>query len=565
VVPTSDSGFSTITVNGVAVTSSLASQPITLVTCTLVTCDTVINVVVTAQDGVTQSTYVITVTRPASTDASLSDLSLSSGIAVPLLPQCDTATLIYTAKVDNTVATVTVTPTLTDDRATIQVDGQTVDSGQVSQDIDLPFNGINVINVDVTAEDGTTTQTYLIEVIREWPSVPVTLKASIIDPDAGFGSSVAIDGDTMVIGAPQDNDRGAVYVFTRDSVSGDWAQTAELIAPVPQDGSRFGHAVDILGDTIVVGVNEFNLATDSSLDDAGIAYVFRKINTTDWQRKVTLTSPTPSPSGRFGTSVSIYGDTLNGYRIVVGAPRELDKGVAHVYVCDTSFTQCSNEAALTAADGASGDIFGIAVAIYGDTIAVGAPLNAAGGSNRGAVYIYERAGTVWSELIPSLKASNADDLDFFGSSVALEASLLVVGAPDEDSSDINDPADNSSQNQGAAYVFRETSSGWTQTDYLKPATYAADQLLFGSSVAVDFGIIAIGAPSSGPASQSGKAYVFSFARSEWIEIGALMNPSSTNDSRFGASVDLDDAKTLVVGEPGEDTNGANSGAVQVFE
>jgi hypothetical protein len=144
--------------------------------------------------------------------------------------------------------------------------------------------------------------------------------------------------------------------------------------------------------------------------------------------------------------------------------------------------------------------------------------------------------------------------------------LLVAGALNEDSSDINNPADNSSPNQGAAYVFRNTGTTWIETDYLKPGTDAAEEMYFGASVASDLGSIAVGAFSVGSSSQPGKVYVFSLARSAgWIETGVLMNPSSANDSWFGFSVDMDGDTRIVVGEPKEDTNGDDSGAVHVFE
>ena len=161
VTPTANQANATIKVNGTTVASGTASGPITL----SVGSNTITSVV-TAQDGVTTETYTITVTRAAPSDASLSNLTISSGT---LTPSFTPGTLTYTDSVANSVTSVTVTPTANQANATIKVNGTTVASGTASGPITLSV-GSNTITSVVTAQDGVTTETYTITVTRAAPS-----------------------------------------------------------------------------------------------------------------------------------------------------------------------------------------------------------------------------------------------------------------------------------------------------------------------------------------------------------------------------------------------------------
>jgi len=158
ITPTAQDINATIKVNGTAVTSGTASQPIALATGS-----NAINTVVTAQDGVTTKTYTITVTRPQSNDALLTSIKLTP--ATPLTVVAGPSYVNYTASVSHTTSSVTVTPTLQDATATIKVNGVIVASGTASGAIALSV-GANTINTEVTAQDGVTTKTYTITVTR---------------------------------------------------------------------------------------------------------------------------------------------------------------------------------------------------------------------------------------------------------------------------------------------------------------------------------------------------------------------------------------------------------------
>src|SRR5437867_833773 len=270
-----------------------------------------------------------------------------------------------------------------------------------------------------------------------------------------FGWSVAIAGDTMVIGAPLENssatgvngnqtnnnarDSGAAYVFVRDGTN--WVQQAYLKASNTGAQDWFGWSVAISGDTIVVGAfNEDSNATgvngnqtSNSATDSGAAYVFVREGT-NWSQQAYLKASNTGSMDSFGYRVAVFGDT-----VVVGAHNEdsnatgvngnqgnnsaTDSGAAYVFVRDG--TNWSQQAYLKASNTGGSDAFGIAVAVFGDTIAIGAGeedsnadgINGNQGDNSapssGAVYVFVRNGTNWSQQA-YLKASNSGGEDDFG-------------------------------------------------------------------------------------------------------------------------------------------------------
>jgi len=355
------------------------------------------------------------------------------------------------------------------------------------------------------------------------------LKAAIRDPGDDFGFAVAIDGDTIVVGAsgeesgtgdPNDNSRtdsGAAYVFVRNGTS--WSQQAYLKPGNPDVSDLAGRSVAISGNTIVVGAyNEDSNGSspnDNSASNAGAAYVFVR-NGTSWSQQAYLKAANAGAGDEFGRSVAIVGDT-----IVVGAPYEdsssaanpgndsfTDAGAAYVFTrSGSSWTQRAYLKAGTVTPGAE---FGYAVALDGNSLVVGAP----GEGGTGAAYVVTGSGPNWSQQ-GFLRADNAGNLDYFGAFVAISGDILAVGAPGEDSASASTPSDNSRPDSGAAYVFTRSGSSWTQRAYLKADNAGADDL-FGTSVAIAGNTLVVGAPyedssSTTPnesAPNAGAAYVF---------------------------------------------------------
>jgi hypothetical protein len=283
----------------------------------------------------------------------------------------------------------------------------------------------------------------------------------------------------------------------------------EVLASSDTTGDNFGYSVSISGDTIVVGADqEDSNATgvngdqsNNGANDAGAAFVFVREGTT-WNQQAYLKASNTDRNYFFGISVSISGDTIvvgayqedcNANGVRNGAPMS---GAAYVFVREgTTWTQ---QAYLKASNTGFGDLFGISVSISGDTIVVGAKAedsNATGVNGdqnnddvtgSGAAYVFVRNGTTWAQQA-YLKASNTGEHDSFGSSVSISGDTIVVGAQFEDSNatGVNgDQKNDEAFRSGAAYVFVRHGAAWTQQAYLKEDTVLLGGE-FGCAVFVD--------------------------------------------------------------------------------
>jgi hypothetical protein len=253
------------------------------------------------------------------------------------------------------------------------------------------------------------------------------------DPTAGnnFGLSVSIDGDYIAVGAYLWSQTtpsaiancGAAYVFLRSGTT--WTQQAILLASDPTAGDQFGNSIAISASTVVVGVSKWDQKTPSALTDSGAAYVFVRTGTT-WAQQAQLLAADPSATDYFGYSVSVSGDyvAVCAYAWDCKAPAVADCGC--VYVFFRSGTTWTQQAQLTAGDRAGGDLLGASVSINGSYLVTGA-FNRNSGA--GGVYVYRRSGTSWS-LSRLITASDAAASDRFGgSSVDLSDRYVAVGAP----------------------------------------------------------------------------------------------------------------------------------------
>ncbi len=443
------------------------------------------------------------------------------------------------------------------------------------------------------------------------------LKASNTNPGDKFGI-LAISGDTMVVSAREefsdatgvngnqgDNSAaysGAAYVFVRNGTS--WSQQAYLKASNTDGGDLFGWSVAISGDTIVVGAQgEASIATgvngdqsDNTFQYIGAAYVFTRTGTQWSQQAYLKASNTTATNAAFGYSVAIDDDTL-----VVGANNS-EQGTGSAYVFARSGTTWSQQAYLKGSNTESLDIFGQSVAIYGDTLVIGAyreDSNATGSNgdqsnnsvrDSGAVYIFTRNGTVWSQET-YLKASNTGVGDTFGVSVALSDDTLVVGAWEEASNATGSNGDQSSNSvpeAGAAYVFTRSGTQWSQQAYLKASNPGLADF-FGRWVRMFDDTLVVGAnhessnatgvngdQSDNSVPEAGAAYVFTREGTVWSQQAYLKATVTGVDDRFGRSVDISE-DTIVVGAFLEDSNATGSngdphdnsmpdaGAVYVFD
>ncbi len=257
-----------------------------------------------------------------------------------------------------------------------------------------------------------------------------------------FGNSVALDGDTVLIGAwgDQDNgdDSGSAYVFTRSGSS--WTEQAKLTAIEGAALDLFGNSVALFGDTALIGAWGDH---DNGNNDSGSAYVFTRSGSS-WTELAKLTASDGAADDWFGISVALDGDTA-----VVGAEQGR-QGVFPIsgaaYVFTRSGGSWTEQAKLLASDGTFGDGFGRSVALSGDTLVIGALERWDGGGYpdlNGSAYIFTGSGSSWREQA-KLTASDGVEGDNFGISVALGGDTAVIGAFGDD--------DGGNQS-GSAYVF----------------------------------------------------------------------------------------------------------------
>lgn len=345
------------------------------------------------------------------------------------------------------------------------------------------------------------------------------IKAANSTANLYFGRALAIDQDTLVVGSEVESSNqttitngsfasydtsvsqsGAVYVYKRTGAGGAWWEQEAYIKAANADASDFfGISVDVHGDSVVVGAkgegsnqttitNGSTASLDNSLDSSGAAYVYVRTGTS-WSQQAYLKPPFSNATDYFGYSVAIYGDTIavgstnedssqttitNGTSIV-DDNNTTDAGAVYIY--KRSGTQWQLESYIKAAN-ASSAAFADNLSLYGNDLVVGSPYEAsdqttitngttASSSNAasaaGAAYVFTRSGSSWQQK-SYVKASNVDAGDRFGSAVAISNGEVVVGAPQEDSSQTtitngeSASADNGAPNVGAVYIYTSGSA-----------------------------------------------------------------------------------------------------------
>ncbi len=579
---TSDSRAS-LTVDGATASSGSPSDPVALAVG-----ETKVDVVVTAEDGTTTRAYSITLTRAAAaTNADLVSLSLSAGALDQIF---DTTQPDYTATLGYLAASVLVLAEPEDPNAVVTVNAGTVDE-RVALD-----EGVNVIDLLVTAEDGTTTRAFELTITRGAAldfAQRLYVKPDVIGESYRFGAAVDLEGSWLAIGAPGDQSLantidgddgdfagvnvGGVTVFQADA-SGLWTRQAYLKAANAGDGDGFGEALAMSGNTLAVGA-PLEQGLDGAPDDdsgngVGAVYVFVRDESDVWTQQAYLKASNADNGDEFGRYLDLDGDTL-----VVGAWHEqsagaeddnslADAGAAYVFVRDES-GEWSQTAYLKPDEIDTGDLFGGNVALSGDTLVVGAtgedgvagdPADNSS-NNSGAAYVFERdlAGG-WSQSA-YLKADNADPDDAFGANPDLEGDVLMVAAIGEQSALPGDPDDNSGNNVGAVYEFaRDIDGNWSQTGYFK-ASNAELGDEFGSAVAYEGDTLVVGArkeaglsgnENDNSGARVGAAYVFFREDGIWRQAAYVKASNPDNEDEFGNAVSFD-GNALVVTAEGEDS------------
>ena len=348
-----------------------------------------------------------------------------------------------------------------------------------------------------------------------------------IDPaaDARLGSAVAIKDNVIVVGAPDDSERaplaGAVHVFRFRH--GSWARQAKLFGP-PTTGFRaFGESVGVSRDIIVVGAPH----DDPHGPASGAAYVYAR-NGDEWVLQTRLAPHDPGPDLQFGDAVAIDGDT-----IAVGAylDNERARNAGAVYIFHRYGNRWRQIAKLTASDASEFAFFGAAVSVKDRSIAVGAP-------TAETAYLFTRqSGRYRQEAILKPKPQPGADYSAFGAAVDLDKHTLIVGAPLDSTRGLR---------SGAAYAYRRIGHHVIpQIKLFSPDAEPEDE--FGTSLAVDGSTVIVGAPFASDRNR-GAAYVYRIRPHRgWFE--STLSPTTHLDVFFfGLAVDLDD-RFAVFGAP----------------
>lgn len=358
------------------------------------------------------------------------------------------------------------------------------------------------------------------------------------DPEIAdaFGVSVTVDGSLAVVGATGKDlqsieNAGAAYAF--EYRSGAWVQRARLTASDALEEDAFGTAVALDGRTLVVGADGKDFGP---LPDAGAAYVFTTSGG-EWTQRTKLMPLDPSPGMNFGTAVAIDGD-----RIVVGATESNPAGVrgtGSAYVFKRVNGSWVQEAKLVPDEARAGDFFGQAVAIYNNTIVVGAQFTDPETDNgrltsAGAAYIFVLRGDKWEEDT-QLVADDAAVFAEFGESVSVYADRVVVGASGGTAWGLS--------NAGTAYLFIRQGREWVQQFKMIPDT-PLENGFFGGAVAISGGGIVVGGTGYSPPSitKAGQAFTYRLGTVQLPETGYTQRLSAALSAAPQASQHAQDSE-----------------------
>lgn len=371
-----------------------------------------------------------------------------------------------------------------------------------------------------------------------------------------FGFKVAAHKNRIIVGALKHDhktmgaDVGAAYIYQHED---DLWKSQKVVLPgdlQPKDG--FGGKVGIYDNTAVIGASGYDgRSEDGVIEDSGIVFIYQYIDVV-WKEVARLSASDSQAGDAFGQGIAVWKDTL-----VVGAPKDDDKGkdAGSVYVYSRDGTDWNFKQKLTAPDGAAGDVFGISVAISGDTMLIGADLNDEAANNAGAAYVYVKHNGKWL-LQSKLMADDAGDTDIFGVRVAIDGDTALISARRDDAPSVG-------KDVGAAYVFRREGTNWHQEAKLTGPTPKADDR-FGRSVSIVGDTALIGAMHRDYSGENaGAAYIYKRRGNNWRYSKTLTASDGVAGDQLGWSVVLT-SEFAAVSAAKHAPESEKSGAVYVY-
>lgn len=407
-------------------------------------------------------------------------------------------------------------------------------------------------------------------------------KLSASDAETGdeFGKNLSISGtgEYLIAGARNEDtvasNAGAAYIFKRTGST--WSQQAKLTASDGGASDNFGYDVAISKDgnyAIVGAVFEDGGAGDPK-SNAGAAYVFVRSGSS-WTQQAKLVASDAVASDLLGVHVSINQD---GTYVALGAEGEdanaTDSGAVYIFV--RSGSSWSQQQKIEQSPSFANHRFSkVSLNPYGVYLLAGAtgvqgPPNF---NNEGAVYVFTRSGSTWTQQQGPIFTSDGQSSDAFGNSIAIDemATTFISSSRNEDGGS-GDPINSA----GAAYIFTRSGGTWTeQAKIVASDAEASDN--FGQSVAIskDGNIVVVGAVnedggSGSPLSSVGAFYVFERTGSSWTQKKKILTSDGDAFDSFAHEVSIsDDGKYIIAGAHGEGGGSGNpassAGAVYVYE
>lgn len=399
--------------------------------------------------------------------------------------------------------------------------------------------------------------------------------------DDNFGYSVAIDGNYAVVGAYwEDHDAtganpltnaGSAYVFEFNGTT--WNQVQKIVANDRNVGDLFGTSVAISGNYIVVGAHQEdeNASGSATVSNSGSAYVYKN-NSGTWSFQQKIVASDRFTDDFFGQSV-----TIDGQYIIVGAWSE-DENVAggatiaqagSAYIFKNTADVWAQTQKIVASDRAAADYFGWSVSISGNYAVIGAYTedeNVGGSgtmSEAGSAYIFLNTAGTFSQvqkIVPTDRAAS----DFFGYSVDIDGSYLIVGAYTEDE---DATGADTKLGAGSAYIFKNNSGTWSQQQKIVNSDRANyDQ--FGITVSISGAYAIVGAnledhnevgDVGSYFSAAGSAYIFKNTAEVWSQAQKICASDRMSADNFGFSAGISGNHAIVgANTEDQDANGLNN-------
>ena len=346
----------------------------------------------------------------------------------------------------------------------------------------------------------------------------------------GFGASVAMDGEMILVGP-----FSGPYVHMYQGAAETWEEVAKLPSPFATSPyAMFGLTVALDDGTGLVGNLNFAPPDQGGAVGANI-YV-----PTSWGMGAV---PLTLPSQSYGDYLFLGNLALQGNLAVVGSPGDNESGnlSGAVYLFENTGGDVVRTRLAASVGGPDGG-FGHALALEGDRLVIGAPGD---DCNTGAVYVFDKGVSGWTQ---QAKLTAGVEDGGFGRAVSVCDDVIVVGAPDED------------ERSGAAYVYEKTGATWAQVNRLVPR-YGGYMNYFGGSVDVDGNHIFVGSVTDNEAAHfAGAAYVFRDTGTTWTEVAKLTASDPTVMGYFGYDVALEGTQAII----GRFAQSAGGGAAYIF-